>query len=128
MPEIWTPLKLVSWTQGYFTRAGVDAPRLTAELLLAHALGCERLRLYLDVDKPVGAAELAAFRELVKRRAEGEPAAYLLGRKEFFGRTFRVDPRVLIPRPETELLAEEALRALPDGGAALAGGGLLPPP
>jgi release factor glutamine methyltransferase len=115
----WTPLKLVSWTQGYFTRAGVDAPRLTAELLLAHALRCERLRLYLDYEKPVAPAELAAFRELVKRRAEGEPAAYLLGKKEFFGRPFRVDARVLIPRPETELLVEEALKLLPEAGAAL---------
>jgi release factor glutamine methyltransferase len=116
---IWTPLKLIAWTQGYFARAGVDAPRLTAELLLAHALRCERLRLYLDFEKPVAPAELAAFRELVKRRAEGEPAAYLLGKKEFFGRPFQVDARVLIPRPETELLVEEGLENLPEAGAAL---------
>jgi release factor glutamine methyltransferase len=115
----WTPLKLIAWTQGYFARAGVDAPRLTAELLLAHALRCERLRLYLDFEKPVAPAELAAFRELVKRRAEGEPAAYLLGKKEFFGRPFQVDARVLIPRPETELLVEEALKNLSEAGAAL---------
>jgi release factor glutamine methyltransferase len=97
----------------------VDAPRLSAELLLAHALGCDRVRLYLDFDKPLGEAELSAFRDLVRRRAGGEPAAYLTGRKEFFGRSFRVDPRVLVPRPETELAAEAALEALPEGGSAL---------
>jgi release factor glutamine methyltransferase len=119
MMETWTPLKLIAWTQGYLARSGVDAPRLTAELLLARALSCDRVRLYLDFDKPLGAAELAAFRDLVRRRAEGEPTAYLTGVKEFHGRVFHVDGRVLVPRPETELLAEAALEALPPGGAAL---------
>jgi len=117
--EAWTPLKLIGWTQGYFARQGVDAPRLTAELLLARALGCDRVRLYLDFDKLLGEAELASFREMVRRRAGGEPTAYLTGRKEFLGRPFRTDPRALVPRPETELVAEAALAALPDGGAAL---------
>jgi release factor glutamine methyltransferase len=112
----WTPLKLIGWTQGHFVRGGVDAPRLTAELLLAHVLGCDRMRLYLDFDKPLGPTELAGYRELIRRRSAGEPTAYLLGHKEFFGRRFRVDPRVLIPRPETELLVEEALRLLPAEG------------
>jgi len=116
---VWTPLKLIQWTQGFFARSGVDSPRLTAEVLLAHALGCDRVRLYLDFDKPLGERELAAFRELVKRRAAGEPAAYLTGRKEFFGRVFKADRRALIPRPETELLVEAALRALPESGTAL---------
>ncbi len=119
MSEIWTPLKCVTWTQGYFARSGVDAPRLTAEILLAHALGCDRVRLYLDFDKPLGERELWAFRELVRRRAAGEPAAYLVGRKDFFGRTFEIDRRALIPRPETELVVEAALAALPAGGLAL---------
>jgi release factor glutamine methyltransferase len=117
--EVWTPLKLIAWTQGHFARAGVDSPRLTAEVLLAHALSCDRVRLYLDFDKPLGAPELAAYRELVRRRAAGEPTAYLTGRREFYGRTFRTDRRALIPRPETELLVEAALAALPEGGAAL---------
>jgi len=117
--ETWTPLQLLSWTQGYFGRQGVDAPRLTAELLLASALGCDRVRLYLDFDKPLGEPELSAFRELVKRRAGGEPTAYLTGTKEFLGRRFRVDSRVLVPRPETELVAEAALQALPEAGSAL---------
>lgn len=117
--EAWTPLRLLGWTQGFFAQKGVDAPRLTAELLLAHALGCDRVRLYLDFDKPLGAPELARFRELVRRRADGEPTAYLTGAREFYGRRFEVDARVLVPRPETEQLAEAALAALPEGGAAL---------
>jgi release factor glutamine methyltransferase len=117
--EPWTPLKLLGWTQGFFAQRQVDAPRLTAELLLARALGCDRVRLYLDFDKPLGEPELARFRDLVRRRADGEPTAYLTGAREFFGRRFAVDPRVLVPRPETELLLEAALAALPEGGAAL---------
>jgi release factor glutamine methyltransferase len=117
--EAWTPLRLLGWTQGFFAGQGVDAPRLTAELLLAHALGCDRVRLYLDFDKPLGDPELGRYRELVRRRAAGEPTAYLTGTREFFGHRLAVDPRVLIPRPETELLAELALELLPEGGAAL---------
>ena len=120
MTDVWTPLKLIAWTQGYFARAGVDAPRLTAEVLLAHALGCDRVRLYLDFEKPLVEPELARFRSLVKRRAEGEPTAYLVGAKEFYGRGFRCDARALVPRPETELLVEAALESLPsEGGVAL---------
>ncbi len=115
----WTPLRLLAWTQEFFAKKGIDAPRLTAELLLAHALSCDRVRLYLDFDKPLGDPELARFRELVRRRGEGEPTAYLVGRREFYGRPYRVDPRVLVPRPETELLVEAALAALPEGGRAL---------
>jgi release factor glutamine methyltransferase len=119
MTEPWTPLKLLAWSQEWFAKKGVDAPRLTGELLLAHALHCDRVRLYLDFDKPLGEPELAAFRELVKRRAEGEPTAYVVGKREFYGRPFRVTPAVLVPRPETELVVEAALAALPEGGSAL---------
>jgi release factor glutamine methyltransferase len=116
--EIWTPLRLIAWTQDYFAKKAVDAPRLSAELLLAHALRCDRVRLYLDFEKPIAEAELAAFRELVRRRAEGEPTAYLLGKREFFGHTFTVTPAVLVPRPETEHLVEVALATLPPEGPA----------
>lgn len=119
MTEPWTTLRLLAWTQEFFAKKGLDSPRLTAEVLLAHALSCDRVRLYLDFDKPLGDPELARFRELVRRRAEGEPTAYLVGRREFFGHPFRVDPRVLVPRPETEQLVEAALQALPVGGRAL---------
>ena len=117
--EAWTPLRLIAWTQGFFAKGGVDAPRLTAEILLAHALSCDRVRLYLDFDKPLGAPELAAFRELVRRRAAGEPTAWLTGRREFLGHAFRVDPRVLVPRPETELVVEAAIALLPPKGTLL---------
>jgi release factor glutamine methyltransferase len=119
MSESWTPLKLLNWTQSYFGQKGIDAPRLTAELLLAHTLGCDRVRLYLDFDKPLGDPELGVFRELVRRRAEREPTAYLVGRRDFCGHTFQVDRRVLVPRPETELVVEAALAALPEAGRAL---------
>jgi release factor glutamine methyltransferase len=117
--EAWTPLRLIAWTQGFFAKGGVDAPRLTAEILLAHALSCDRVRLYLDFDKPLGAPELSAFRDLVRRRAAGEPTAWLTGRREFHGHAFRVGPQVLVPRPETELLVEAAIARLPPGGALL---------
>jgi release factor glutamine methyltransferase len=117
--EAWTPLRLIAWTQGFFAKGGVDAPRLTAEILLGHALSCDRVRLYLDFDKPLGAPELAAVRELVRRRAAGEPTAWLTGRREFLGHAFRVDPRVLVPRPETELVVESAIARLPSKGALL---------
>jgi release factor glutamine methyltransferase len=117
--EAWTPLRLISWTQGFFARGGVDAPRLTAEILLAHALSCDRVRLYLDFDKPMGGPELASFRELVRRRAAGEPTAWLTGRRAFLGHDFRVGPAVLVPRPETELVVEAAIAALPRRGVVL---------
>jgi release factor glutamine methyltransferase len=82
--------------------------RLEAELLLAHALGLDRLKLYLALDAPIEPAELALARELFVRRSRGEPVAYLTGLREFYGRPFAVDARVLVPRPETELLVDLA--------------------
>lgn len=111
----WTVLELLRWTQGHFASRGIESPRLDAECLLAHALGSDRLRLYLDFDKPVEAAERARFRELVQRRAdERVPVAQLTGRKEFWSLSFEVTPEVLIPRPETETLVAWLLDALPD--------------
>jgi release factor glutamine methyltransferase len=89
---------------------GVDAPRLSAELLAAKALGTTRLGLIMRAKDWFGAEALAVFLALVARRAKGEPVAYLLGEKEFYGLSFRVTPDVLIPRPETECLVEEAQR------------------
>jgi release factor glutamine methyltransferase len=96
--------------------AGVEHPRLDAELLLAEALGVERTALYLDRDLQVRGPAVRRFQELVRRRAvEREPVAYLLGRKGFRHLELEIDARVLIPRPETELLVELALGALPRG-------------
>ncbi|HEY6911841.1 MAG TPA: peptide chain release factor N(5)-glutamine methyltransferase, partial [Myxococcales bacterium] len=90
---------------------------LDAELLLASALGCDRVRLYVDADKPLGAAELARFKLLIQRRGAREPVAYILGVKEFYGRPFEVTRGVFIPRPETELLVRLALEQVKGGAA-----------
>lgn len=90
--------------------AGVDSPRLDAELLLAHVLEANRAAVLTRPDRRLTPKQLTSYRYLVERRAAREPLAYILGCREFFGLDFAVDPRVLIPRPETELLVEEALR------------------
>lgn len=112
-PDVWTVRSLLAWARGWLARKGVEAPRLDAELLLSHALGCDRVRLYVDSDKPLGAEELARFKPLLQRRGAREPVAYILCAKEFYGRAFELRPGVFIPRPETELLVQLALEARP---------------
>lgn len=120
--EVWSVLRLLRWTTDHFAARGIESPRLDAELLLAHALGVERLRLYLDFDKPVVEAERARFRELVQRRAQQRvPVAQLVGRKEFWSRSLRITPDVLIPRPDTEILVQAALELLPADAAGARG-------
>ncbi|MEK7863429.1 MAG: peptide chain release factor N(5)-glutamine methyltransferase, partial [Chloroflexota bacterium] len=119
--EIWTPLKLIEWTSVHFAKRGVDSPRLDAEVLLAHALDTTRVALYTAFDKPVSAAELVRYRELVRRRANREPLAYLVGHREFWSLSIAVDPSVLIPRPATETLVEAALKLARAAGAARLG-------
>ncbi|QRO00937.1 peptide chain release factor N(5)-glutamine methyltransferase [Archangium violaceum] len=113
MSDTWTIRKVLTWTTQHFEKRGVDAPRLTAEVLLAHVLKTTRVRLYVDLDRPMEKTELTTFRALIERRMAGEPTQYLTGVREFYNRPFKVDPRVLIPRPETELLVEAALHRLP---------------
>lgn len=115
MSDIWTIRKVLTWTTQHFEKRKVDAPRLTAEVLLAHVLKTGRVRLYVDLDRPLEKDELATFRALIERRMAGEPTQYLTGVREFYNRPFKVDPRVLIPRPETELLVEACLQRLPKG-------------
>jgi release factor glutamine methyltransferase len=100
----WTVGRLLQWTAEYLKSHGSESPRLDAEVLLANALGCRRIELYTAFDNEPGEEVRAAFRELVRRRAEGAPVAYLVGHREFYSLDFRVTPDVLIPRPETELL------------------------
>ncbi|HOF86962.1 MAG TPA: peptide chain release factor N(5)-glutamine methyltransferase [Armatimonadota bacterium] len=98
-------------------QAGCDSPRLDAELLLAHALGLPRIRLRVHPEQAVSAEQAARFRALLARRVRREPIAYLLGEWEFYGRPFLVSPAVLVPRPETEMLAEAVLRWAREAGA-----------
>jgi release factor glutamine methyltransferase len=102
--EPWTIGRLLSWTVEYLAKHGADNPRLDAEVLLAEARGCKRIDLYTAYGEPATDEIRTAFRELVRRRAEGTPVAYLVGRREFYSLDFEVNPDVLIPRPETELL------------------------
>lgn len=101
----------------FLAERGVDSPALSAQLLLGRALGLTRLDLLLQCDRPLSEAELAAARELVRRRGRGEPVAYILGEKEFFGLAFAVTPATLIPRPETEHIVEEAEARFPRDAA-----------
>ncbi|MBI3464515.1 MAG: peptide chain release factor N(5)-glutamine methyltransferase [Planctomycetes bacterium] len=102
--------RLLTWTGSYLREHHSESPRLDAEVLLAHALGCERIALYTRFDEIAGDAARASFRELVGRRAAGAPVAYLVGHKEFFSLDFEVGPDVLIPRPDSELVVLEFLR------------------
>lgn len=110
--ETWTVLRTLDWTRRFFTQQGVESARLDAELLLAHVLGIARIQLYVQYDRPMGVEERAAFRELVRRRATGEPVAYLIGRREFWSLDFEVNADTLVPRPDTEVLVEEVLARL----------------
>jgi len=105
-------LDLLNRTAAYLKDRRIESPRASAEILLAHVLQMERIDLYVRFDQPVTPEELARFREAVARRGKGEPAAYIVGNKEFFGIPFSVSPDVLIPRPETEHLVDAALQRL----------------
>jgi release factor glutamine methyltransferase len=107
--EPWTIRRVLTWAAEDLKKRGNPTPRLDAELLLGKVLDVPRLKLVIDADRPLSKAELASYRELHQRRRKGEPVAYLLGVREFYGRPFRVDARVLIPRPDTEVLVETAL-------------------
>ncbi|WP_296829101.1 peptide chain release factor N(5)-glutamine methyltransferase [uncultured Megasphaera sp.] len=106
MNKIWTIGALLQWTQQYFAEKGIDSPRLDAEILLAHVLKKERIYLYAHYDEPMNGEELAAYRELVKKRGSRLSVAHILGTKAFMGLDFKVSQDVLIPRPETEMLVE----------------------
>lgn len=110
--EEWSVGRLLTWTTDYLKKNGSESPRLEAEILLAHARGSQRIELYTSFADPVAPDIRAKFRELVKRRAEGAPVAYLVGEREFFSLSFKVSPSVLIPRPETETLVVLALTYL----------------
>jgi len=113
-PTSWTTKALLAWMGQAFDKAGLDAPRMSAELLLAHVLGCERLKLYMDADRPASELERSALRDLVKRALDHEPVQYLTQEAWFFGRKLHVDRRVLIPRQSSSCLIEAALEHFAD--------------
>jgi release factor glutamine methyltransferase len=115
----WTILKIIQWATAYFKSSQIDSPRLTIEILLAHVLGVDRIDLYLAFDKPLHVDELTLLKSLIKRRINREPVAYITGKKEFFGLEYDVSSDVLIPRPETEFLVEEALKFIPQNAISL---------
>lgn len=110
--QVWTIGSILKWSEQYFGSHGADTPRLDAEVLLSYLLGEKRIYLYVHFDQPLTADELGRYRELVKRRAAGEPVAYICGEKEFMGLTFKVTPAVLVPQPDTETLVEAAIERL----------------
>lgn len=103
-PPAWTIMRLLEWTTNFLRERGSPSPRLDAEVLLAHARGCQRIELYTAFDQPASDELRESFRNLVKQRAQGAPVAYLVGAREFFSRSFGVGPGVLVPRPETEFI------------------------
>lgn len=109
----WTIARVVTWTSKDLAARGNDSARLDAELLIASALKLRRLDLYLRYDQPLDDTELGRIRALIERRRKHEPVAYILGERDFYGRTFTVDRRVLIPRPETEDAVAAVLERLP---------------
>ena len=108
----WTVGKIIDWTTAHLRKHGSDSPRLEAEILLAHARRCPRIQLYVQYNELLTDDQRAVMRDLVRRRAQAEPVAYLVGRREFFALDFRVTPDVLIPRPETETLVLQLIAAV----------------
>jgi release factor glutamine methyltransferase len=107
--DVWTVRRILQWTTAHLQKHGSSTPRLDAEILLAHSRNCRRIELYTRFDEVLSSAERATMRDLVRRRAQSQPVAYLVGHREFFSLEFRVTPDVLIPRPETETLVVELL-------------------
>jgi release factor glutamine methyltransferase len=107
--EPWTIGRVIRWAAEDFAKRKNASPRLDAELLLGKVLAADRVRLLLEAQRPLSDAELAEYRELIRRRRAHEPIAYILGQREFYGHSFKVDRRVLVPRPDSETLVEAAL-------------------
>ena len=108
----WTVGRLLTWTKDFLQKKGSDSPRLDAEVLLASVMKCQRVNLYTQYEEEVSEGQRGAFRDLVKRRADGAPVAYLVGKKEFYSLRFNVSPAVLIPRSDSESAVVEALARL----------------
>ncbi len=115
-PNNWTVHAILKVTTDYLTAKGIDSPRLSAEILLAHQLHMNRVNLYINYDRPLNNRELDGYRSLIRRRLAREPIQYITGTQEFWSLDFAVGPGVLIPRPESELLIEQVLPLCADRG------------
>jgi release factor glutamine methyltransferase len=111
-PTVWTVRNLIQWTTKFLASKGVESAALEARILLAHVLGTTQMDVLVRYDETPADADRAAYRELIKRRVDGSPVAYLVGHREFFKLSFDVTPAVLIPRPDTEILVMEGLKHL----------------
>ena len=113
-PEIWTVQRVLSWSSTWLKEKAMDQlgnPKLEAELLLAHVLELDRMKLYLQLDRPLTKNERESYKLLLRRRVEGEPVSYILGYRDFYRHRFVVSPAVLIPRSDTEVLVELVSKA-----------------
>ena len=120
--KVWTILEIISVSTEYLKSRGIEGARLNAELLLAHALGYKRIDLYTNFDEALDELEREKYKALLRRRAAREPLQYILGESEFMGLRLHVDRRVLIPRPETEVLVEKTIelcKSYGEGGEAI---------
>ncbi len=104
--KIWTTIDLIKWGEDYFVSKGISNAKLEVEWFLCHILNYQRIDLYVQFEQPLMKDELAQFKEMVRRRIEGEPFQHILGKADFYGRDFIVNKHVLIPRPETEMIIE----------------------
>lgn len=114
-PKLWTIKDLLGVTTDYLKKKEIDSPRLSAEILLAHELKINRVKLYLDFDRPLKEREISGYRSLIRRRLRREPTQYITGRQEFWSLEFIVGPQVLIPRSESELLVEQVTHQCKEG-------------
>lgn len=119
MAEGWTVLKVLQWTAEHLKSRGIESGRHDAELLLTDLLGLDRVGLYLNFDRPLQQEELSAYRQRVQRRARREPLQYIVGHAGFWTLDLQVAPGVLVPRADTEVLVEEALKRLDNSAAAV---------
>ena len=103
---IWTTINLIKWGEDYFISKGISNAKLEVEWFLCHILDCQRIDLYVQFEQPLMKNELKQFKEFITRRISGEPFQHILGKADFYGRDFKVNKHVLIPRPETEIIIE----------------------
>ncbi len=108
----WRIIDIINWGSQYLKSKGIDEARLTIELMLCHILKCRRIDLYIDFERPLTKTELEELRNIIKRRIKKEPLQYIIGKTEFMGLEFKINPDVLIPRPETEILVEKTIETI----------------